>query len=743
MATRIYLQNANADITPSAWHSSWGTPVSGNVTKKGSTTKGATAFASLTATSGGVAATLPFMRFVYGPIGAHDFTSQTLKGQIRGQEANAAAQCCLAHAIRILKPDGTERAVLRAPAYATTMDTNPPEFRTALTNNKFREGDTDTTINLASVSSQNGDYIVIEIGMRKTASSTARNITLRYGDNDASNDLPEDDTSTSDYCPWVEFSTTITAYTAPVTATLSVTLDALTLSGAATVSGPVATLTATLDALTSSSGATVSVGASLSSTLDAATLTSDVDAIAGASLSVTLDAATLSSTGEVTTPGPQGTLEVTLGSLEVGTYQLWAESYWTSSFGGVLNRINDGETGPYGVFDTTNVAVGSSVKLDVGSGNDKAFTKFIIWNDPYQTLGEGEYWDIQYSDNDSSWTTVVSQFDVTATRSVSVTWASSGAHRYWRLYKSQAWSSGTVGGWKTEFQYYDTPSTISVAVAATASPTLDALTLSSDVDTSVSASLSSTLNAATLSSDVDVIATASLSATLDTLTLSSDVDAIATGSLSTTLDALTLSSDVDNKVSCSLTSTLDELSLSASASTGALSSITATLNVTLDSLTVSSDVDAIAGCTLSQTLDELSIVSSASVSVAATLSATLDSLTLSSTGKIHVAGALSTTLDSLTLTSSSSSALTANLAVTLDSATLSSTGETGRVASLSVTLDALTISSTGSILPIRTATLSAQLSDLTYTIDGIIVPGIYPTFKRQPPDVPGLVVWFS
>jgi hypothetical protein len=192
-------------------------------------------------------------------------------------------------ALRILKPDGTERAVLHAPTYATTVDANPPELRIALTNNKFRDGNTNAYLDCAAVSSIDGDYLCIEVGVRKNAASTTRTITFRYGDNDASYDLPEDDTSTNDYCPWVEFSGTLAP--GPASGTLAVTLAALVLAATASV-GIVGSASPTLGALTcNATGALAIVG-------QAAQM---------------CEACVLSAAGTVTAGGPHG-----IGSRSVG-----------------------------------------------------------------------------------------------------------------------------------------------------------------------------------------------------------------------------------------------------------------------------------------------------------------------------------------------------------------------------------------------------------------------------------------
>lgn len=115
-----------------------------------------------------------------------------------------------------------------------------------------------------------------------------------------------------------------TDYSAGVTATVSGTLDALTLSSSATIANGVgASLTGTLAAVTLSSSATVAngVGATLSATLAALQASSEAAVVdgAGGSLTVTLADAVMSSTAVVGTLPVTADLTGTLGALTLSS----------------------------------------------------------------------------------------------------------------------------------------------------------------------------------------------------------------------------------------------------------------------------------------------------------------------------------------------------------------------------------------------------------------------------------------
>jgi hypothetical protein len=143
-------------------------------------------------------------------------------------------------------------------------------------------------------------------------------------------------------------------------------------------------------------------------------------------------------------------------------------------------------------FYTDSGGAGTTFNIDLGSSNARALIgwEYYVAGTVYAT------WNIQYSDNNSSWTTVYTGMDmsgVSAGAGLKVTWSGAGAHRYWRSYKTNAAQGGS---WHTEVRVYElgtsnnmtlvSESVTALAAPATAHVTLfkedvDALTLNTDL----------------------------------------------------------------------------------------------------------------------------------------------------------------------------------------------------------------------------------------------------------------------
>lgn len=143
--------------------------------------------------------------YVSDPIGVHDFTGCTYKIQVRCVEDDAKANFVLMIiALRVTSNDGqTLRFALEA------IDSGATEF------------DDDVLVNRAMGDScgagisQNGDRIVFELGIRAVNTKTTLfTATMDFGDNSGT-DLPENETETTQYNPWIEFSHNIAAYVPP------------------------------------------------------------------------------------------------------------------------------------------------------------------------------------------------------------------------------------------------------------------------------------------------------------------------------------------------------------------------------------------------------------------------------------------------------------------------------------------------------------------------------------------------
>lgn len=158
-------------------------------------------------------------------LGAAQTITGTVKGYALFSESDTAQDCRVQCEIRVIGEDGTVRGTLLA-ADAGALSS---EFVTTPTNRRIPL--LAATNTLTSVSAQAGDFLVVEIGHRThVASGTSYNVTLRWHDDPATGDLPEDETSTSTtLAPWIEFSQNLI---------LSDTLDPLQLSPAGDIGLP-------------------------------------------------------------------------------------------------------------------------------------------------------------------------------------------------------------------------------------------------------------------------------------------------------------------------------------------------------------------------------------------------------------------------------------------------------------------------------------------------------------------------
>jgi len=212
MAILIYLPSSgDAAVTPATWIF----PNQINpLTFAGVLERGATALTTkLEATGTTSPITKAMLRYVIGPLDGQSIAG-TVRMVMKALESNAGANANLAMAIKIIKPDGSDRAVLLA---VTSSDaaSAPYEITTTLATKFVYTSAEVQPLTLTTQSATAGDYLVIEIGFR-SATTTTRNISLRYG-NAAASDFAYTVDLTTDLNPWVEFSQTITFQTPPVT----------------------------------------------------------------------------------------------------------------------------------------------------------------------------------------------------------------------------------------------------------------------------------------------------------------------------------------------------------------------------------------------------------------------------------------------------------------------------------------------------------------------------------------------
>ena len=135
------------------------------------------------------------------PLAAQTITG-TVKGYALFSESDTAQDCRVQCEIRIISQGGTVRGTL----LASDIGGLSSEFTATPTNRRIPL--LAATNTLTSVTAQEGDYLVVEIGHRTNISSpTSYTVTVRWNDDPGSTDLPEDETDTDTAkAPWIEFS---------------------------------------------------------------------------------------------------------------------------------------------------------------------------------------------------------------------------------------------------------------------------------------------------------------------------------------------------------------------------------------------------------------------------------------------------------------------------------------------------------------------------------------------------------
>lgn len=133
-----------------------------------------------------------FRQYVGDPLIAQTINAQTLRMQIRGLETLSTNNMFVTWVVKIVSNDGT---TVRGILVAITRDDVEVDA-TTLTNRSL-------TATISSLEILDGDRLVVEIGTGGDP-TTVHDSSLRIGDADAT-DLLEDDTTTADNNPWLEF----------------------------------------------------------------------------------------------------------------------------------------------------------------------------------------------------------------------------------------------------------------------------------------------------------------------------------------------------------------------------------------------------------------------------------------------------------------------------------------------------------------------------------------------------------
>ena len=194
---RYYLPSTGAAAVSPAYAATWET-VNSVVRLAAVTTKISSAMASQDTAEPetGVAKDNLCVQYVTAALAAREWTtSDSLKIQILSARGSAVTTAYLRLVVRVVSNDG---GTFRGTLYDGVDDNN---FPTSPYTNRNMGG----SVNVQNaVSQQLNDRLVIEIGGLQNNSGAWDGIVLRVGDNNAS-DLPENETGTDAYNPWVEF----------------------------------------------------------------------------------------------------------------------------------------------------------------------------------------------------------------------------------------------------------------------------------------------------------------------------------------------------------------------------------------------------------------------------------------------------------------------------------------------------------------------------------------------------------
>lgn len=154
-------------------------------------------------------------QYLFGPLAAQTLAG-TVKGQIRakaGWSSNGSTYWDHGRAqmlVKVVAGDGS----LRATALAMTSASTPEFDISAHVNARFPQGWSGAGATLTGVDIKRGDFLVLEIGLRRSLTGGQVYSELVFGDS-AAGDLAEDEADTDPDNPWVEFSANLATIDEP------------------------------------------------------------------------------------------------------------------------------------------------------------------------------------------------------------------------------------------------------------------------------------------------------------------------------------------------------------------------------------------------------------------------------------------------------------------------------------------------------------------------------------------------
>jgi hypothetical protein len=216
MSTRLYLNPSVGSLLFPAYDTGYWSTTGAGVRYGGSENRAPLPAATKALAESSASRGSPLLLQFIVPNLAAQTISGTVKGQIRAMQSDAGSDSFLLFNLRVVAADGTERGSLyeSADVAGTTVSGTPGdatyELETSATNRKLPPGWGGSGASISSLAVSDYDNLVIEVGYRHVNTvSTTYTTTLYVGSDSASTDLPEDETETADYWPWVELSHTL------------------------------------------------------------------------------------------------------------------------------------------------------------------------------------------------------------------------------------------------------------------------------------------------------------------------------------------------------------------------------------------------------------------------------------------------------------------------------------------------------------------------------------------------------
>lgn len=213
MATRLWFLDSQLSLTsaPQDYDAGWNYTTEGSKewnlsTVKAGTIATGTQIGAWSGTAGQKAIDRQYRCPM--PLRGGQVLDGTIKGQIMVREYNNADNVDqIIINLRICRADGSGTdSVLSLGSYGPTA-----EF---INNNSHRNKTIADGDSLSGATTQDGDWLVLEIGYSNSTAATTPEASARYGGTDA--DLPEDETQTTDGASWVEFSQDLWLETSPI-----------------------------------------------------------------------------------------------------------------------------------------------------------------------------------------------------------------------------------------------------------------------------------------------------------------------------------------------------------------------------------------------------------------------------------------------------------------------------------------------------------------------------------------------